>query len=406
MTRSKFPLGLLTAGCSAFFVVSFLFIAWNQGWIFRDPVKHLETLIKESKWDDAEQAFKSLPDSIQSDIRLILLAKVRIGQGRPDGALNALEKLSKESRNRFEVKILKGRAFLLNGNAALALEQFELAQLEKPEDPESLRGLAGALYDLGSLDRAINLLSTFLKNHPDALSFRFAGQISKELGRSEEAGEYFNQALEAGLPPMLRGEVAMDLLDVQLDRNDTRQANQTWKTYLEEAPESAKKSALLGRLRMLEGKWEEAAPLLDQARKQDPASTLFARLRGQIWMEQGKPEEAVPLFEYATLEDPLDTIAWNQKSLALERLGRREAALTARKGLEEATANLNRMTELNEKANNFPGDVETRLELVKLCQKVNRQKLAEVWTRAAQEAARMPKSNPAVPPEQQGGPKP
>jgi|GEM_PF-6391118 len=375
-----FLLLILLAGGLSFF--------WMKGWLTKTVAQRVEDLLQEKKWEEADKILAQSGQSLKPEVRQILLARVRIGQGRPEGALNALEKLPGEARGSIEARIIAGKAHLSLGNASRALELFDLAVQENPQDSEANRGLAGALYDLGALDQAFRVLVTSLKERPDPVAFRFAGQIAKELGNTEDAASYLARALESpNWPPKILEELALDLLDVQLERNDTVHAAATWEGPAKPLPPTARKAGLGGKLKIYQGQLDEAARLLDEARKLDPALPWIARLRGQVWLDQGNAAEAVPLLEFATSEDPLDTLAWNQKALALERQGLKDRAQVARAGLDQATANLKKMTELNQVANNQPADVQTRLELARLCQEVKRPKLAKSWERAAQEAS-------------------
>jgi predicted Zn-dependent protease len=90
--------------------------------------------------------------------------------------------------------------------------------------------------------------------------------------------------------------------------------------------------------------------------------------------------------EFATRGDPLDTKAWNELAQAYELSGNSVAGRSARKSADDATSDLKKMSDLYLKANARPDDVQVRLELVELCKKTNRKKLAEIWAKAAQEA--------------------
>lgn len=358
---------------------------------WKNREQEILALLGEKKWPQAESILEK--SSIKEPKKTFLLARIRLGQGRPESALRVLDSLSPEAKNLFDFRVLAGRAFLAMGNAAGSLVLFDLAQQEKPTDPEAVRGLAGALYDLGALDRSYQVLTEFLSTQTDPIASRFAGQLAKELGKFDEATDHYAQALKGTWPPENETEIRWDLLEVLLERNDLPRAKALWEESNTKTPESTQKQLLGGRYFLLSGQWDQAETLLDQARIKDPTNGTIARLRGQVWLEKNQPGEAIPLLELAIRQDPLDAPAWNLLARAWQTKGNQEKAKEAREGLDTATANLKKMSELNQKANANPGDKDVRLELAKWCRKWNRPKLAEIWEKAAAQAGEVPRDS-------------
>lgn len=358
---------------------------WNR----ELPPAQIRRLLDSRQWEQAEKVLQASAETIDSNRKLLFQAEIRLGQERPEGALNALHQLPAEEAQFPVALVLRGRAFLQLGQTTQALDAFQKALLRDNDNIDAVRGLAGALYDLGALDEALNLLDMHLKKTPDALAFRFAGQIAKELVQNDQASEFFQEALKLGLPKEPSIEVAINLVETELLRNSIEGARKFWDQYAEIIPEGPRGLEVLGELLLVEGKFDEAAQKLDKAREMDPVSPKIARLRAQTHLLQNQFTQAVPLLEFATKGDPLDTKAWNELAQAYELSGNSTAAKAARKSADDATSDLKKMSDLYQQANSRPDDVKIRLELVELCRKTKRDKLAEIWAKAAQEAGRI-----------------
>lgn len=355
---------------------------WNR----ELPADLIRKRIDDRQWDEADKLLQSFGRDMDPNNKLLLQAEIRVGQERPEGALNSLHQLPAEEAQFPVALILRGRALLQLGQTTQALDAFQKALSRDSNNIEAVRGLAGALYDLGALDEALNLLDMHLKKTPDAMAFRFAGQIAKELVQNDQASEFFQKALELGLPPDVSIEVAINLVETEILRNSVEGARKFWNQYAEIIPEGPRGLEVLGELLIFENKLGEAAEKLDKAREMDPISPKIARLRAQVYILQNNTVPALPLLEFATTGDPLDIKGWNELTQAYELSGNPAAAKLSRKSAEDATSDLKRMSELYQQANSRPDDVKVRLELVDLCKKTKRDKLAQIWAKAAQEA--------------------
>ena len=377
------PLGPIMVATSLVLVVGCAGYWW---WNREMPAETIRKLIDSRSWDQADKTLQSSAQDLDPNNKLLLQAEIRLGQSRPEGALNSLHQLPAEEAQFPGALILRGRAFLQLGQTTQALDAFQKALLRDPNNIEAVRGLAGALYDLGTLDEALNLLDMHLKKTPDALAFRFAGQIAKELVQNDQASEFFQEALKLGLPDEIAIEVAINLVETELLRNSVEGARKFWDQHARVIPEGPRGLEVLGELLLVEGKFDEAGKTLDKARELDPISPKIARLRAQVFLLQNQFVQAVPLLEYATKGDPLDSKAWNELAQAYELAGNSVGAKAARKSADEATSDLKKMSDLYQQANSRPDDAKVRLELAELCKKTRRDKLAEIWAKAAQEA--------------------
>ncbi len=366
-----------------------LLLCFGAGYWWRSqelPLDRFHRLVKNKEYGKAEKLIQSLGTELLFQERQELLAEIRLAEGRQEGALNALAKLSPEEQASTRARLLFGRALLGLGRTSLALDSFQKVYLTDQNNSEAVRGLAAALYDLGALDEALGILDRYLKTESDALALRFAGQIAKELVQNDQASDFFQKALKLDLPLDTRIEVAIDLVETELLRNSVGGARAFWDQFASIIPEGPRGLEVLGELLLVEGQWDQAEKALVTAREMDPISPRIARLRAQVHMAKNQNSDAVALLEFATNGDPLDSKGWNELAAVNDLLGKPDLANRARKSLVESTADLKRMSDLYVQANNSPGDVNIRLELAALCRKTKRMKLAEIWENAAKEA--------------------
>ncbi len=366
-----------------------LLLCFGAGYWWRSqelPLDRVHRLVKNKEYGKAEKLIQSLGTELLFQERQELLAEIRLAEGRQEGALNALAKLSPEEQASTRARLLFGRALLGLGRTSLALDSFQKVYLTDQNNSEAVRGLAAALYDLGALDEALGILDRYLKTESDALALRFAGQIAKELVQNDQASDFFQKALKLDLPLDTRIEVAIDLVETELLRNSVGGARAFWDQFASIIPEGPRGLEVLGELLLVEGQWDQAEKALVTAREMDPISPRIARLRAQVHMAKNQNSDAVALLEFATNGDPLDSKGWNELAAVNDLLGKPDLANRARKSLVESTADLKRMSDLYVQANNSPGDVNIRLELAALCRKTKRMKLAEIWENAAKEA--------------------
>jgi Flp pilus assembly protein TadD len=140
-------------------------------------------------------AFPVRHDSRSAD--RLLLAKVAFVDRRWDAAEELLRGVIRDSGSDRSARVLLARVHLERGRAAEALEGFETVLRELPEDPEALRGAAGALRLLGRTEGALAKLRRALSGTPgDAALWRDLGLLHQERGEGLDAVAAFRKSLD------------------------------------------------------------------------------------------------------------------------------------------------------------------------------------------------------------------
>ena len=88
-------------------------------------------------------------DTGDARARLAAPCPPRAGRGRPEAAVSSLRGVRPDGPNSAEAAYLKGRVLQEVGNTPQAISWYRTALAGRPQDPEILRRLSAAAYDLG-----------------------------------------------------------------------------------------------------------------------------------------------------------------------------------------------------------------------------------------------------------------
>ncbi len=186
-----------------------------------------------------------------------------------------------------------------------AVEQFQAALRQAPDNVANLGNIAVALGTLGRLDEAAIHLERSLQLRPDHAFTHFnLGSIRDRQGRLPEALQQYTTALE-------------------LDPHLTQAA--------------VSRASVLARL----GEFAQARLQLDLLLADDPQSAALHIELGRLLRQQSQFAEAVACYDRALELKPDYVEAWNGKGVALEGLGRfQEAAICYRRAIDQRPKDL------------------------------------------------------------------
>ena len=224
-------------------------------------------------------------------------ARLRLGAGRPDLALEVLD------------QGLKGHPEGAPPNlGALLLRAEVLESLERPAE-------ARAVYE------------EVLRREPKS-PVALAGVARSMLaeGRHADAAEFLRSAIPQ-VPPqeslfLLLGEAVSGLGHLDL-------ASDALKKGTEVLPKSVPLWARLGELRVARQTWPEAASAFAHALALAPANVEILLRAGFVAERMEHPNESLAFYERATEADPASKQAWTSRGLALIATGRPTEAVAA-----------------------------------------------------------------------------
>lgn len=225
--------------------------------------------------------------------RLLGKAQAAYFAGDDKAALSILNNILAKYPNYTKAMNMKGLSLGTTGRYSEALQAYEKAIEQDPDDPDAWSG-KGACLDI--LDRSEESLEAFKRvvelDPCDPVGWFGKGNALRRSGCHDEAWKAFEKAIE-------------------LDPDDAR----AW---------SGKGLSLTGLKR-----YDEALQASEKAIKLDPSDGLAWLGKGIALLESGDYEESLQALNKTTEFSPDNAGAWWNKGFALKALGRRKEAKKA-----------------------------------------------------------------------------
>jgi tetratricopeptide (TPR) repeat protein len=311
---------------------------------------------------------------------LLVRARAALGRNRPADAVGPLEGIDPDGPNGGDAAFWKGRTLYAAQQYRRAIEWFRFASGRLPEDPEPLRWLAAAAYDLGARHVAIEALGGVTRLLPrDAQAWRTLGLIQKEQARHEDAVVAYRESLAID-PDQPR--VLLELAETLEALGDYAEAERQLDSCRGRVPEGDR-AVILARCRRARLDRAGLEEALAAGLAADPDHAGLLALRAMADLDAKRVAEAAAGFDRALARDPRNAEWLYQRSRALALLGRKDEA---RRDLDRAGAinkALIELSDLDERASMQPEDPEIRCRIARLCIRLGKRELAASWFRAA-----------------------
>lgn len=190
--------------------------------------------------------------------------------------------------------IKTGNVYLFKGEFEKSIEYYEMVLTYNPLNIVALSSKGMALYSLGNIDKALEVLNKAIMvggNRPEAsLAYNNLGYILMLLGNFEGAAENFNKAID-------------------LNPNNAMSFNN------------------MGQLLIEFGDFKTAMKYLDQALSIDPNLPFALNNKGYVLFNLGEIKQALSYFDMAIKVQENFAMAWNNKAIIYINLGRLDEAL-------------------------------------------------------------------------------
>jgi tetratricopeptide (TPR) repeat protein len=300
-------------------------------------------------------------------------------------ALYALGRVQADGPVGTEAAVRAGECLVRQGEHRVAVELLNRVVERDPDQRDAHRWLAAVYIDLNSPNEAIRHLTEWGRLAPqEGRPYRWIGFFHKDYQNPEAAIPAYREALARHLEPALRADVVRELAQSLLDaRADYQGVLDT----IEECPEEYASGPDL-RLLRAESLWglgrrREAEKLADEVLLTDPKYPRALRVRARMYTATDRPRLARPLLERCVALTPLDLSARQHLLEVCQQLQDTEAAQTHRQKYEEGRALSRQLTQLYLTARDHPWDDRVRLEIARLCVKLDRMGEARTMLRAA-----------------------
>lgn len=331
-----------------------------------------------------EQAIETLlsqPDFERE--RRLLLAGLLVRQGDSSTALKELESFTPEGKLAALYYQFSGEALYREHDLTAALYcMSQLLKLE-PENPAAHRWLAAIYYDLGALSLAMDHLDRLVELAPeDYRPHRLKAVIHSDFEQYQLAVDDYRRALERDVPAELRASLRLQLAGSLLKLDRFQDVLDLFSVVEPDA------EIWLARAKAWRGLGEQARfrEALQQAQSLAADDIEVVKLTGYAHLDRGELEAAREEFATIVEQEPFDVEALYQLALIERQLGH-DGVYEELMHRKEASQKLyEEMTDLSRKILTDPLDAGSRDRLAEICTQLGKEKMAEVWRRAAAES--------------------
>ncbi|MBI3864262.1 MAG: tetratricopeptide repeat protein [Planctomycetia bacterium] len=306
----------------------------------------------------------------------LILARER----KPAQALDELQYALADDETAVEALTTAAGCYYALGQFVATIETAKSALARNEDALDARRWLASAAYDLGRTGEADAELRTISEKAPhDPRPERLLGLISKDFAEYAQAIDHYREALRRDPQFPDRANVQAELAEslVKLGRIDEalealRQCDRTPTVLVMEADCAES-----------QGRIEAAHERLQEALALDPQFIPAKLKRGTLLLLDGRFDDAVDVLEDAVRQAPYSSQAHFNLSQAYSRRGEKDKAEVQLQLRLEAERDEQLFPELHKEAAEKPNDPEIRYRLGMLARKLGKPELARMWFRSA-----------------------
>lgn len=278
------------------------------------------------------------------------------------------------------VLVWAGECFFRNRDLARAEMLLRHAVAEFPLNLHAVRLLAAVYFDLGAMQPALAHLETIQTADPsDFRPFHTAGVIYLDFEQFDLAVTNLRTALEKNLPSKLRAEISLDLSHAYRRLLKFKDAL----ALAESTDPSPRAFAEMALSQLGLGRFDEAEKNVIAGRRFETDDSMLLRAEALVMIEQRKLDDAKTALIKLTKLEPHEFDVYYKLANVYKQLGHESEHQQAIARFEELKAIRERVTILNQKANQLPYDSSIRNELADLCRKMERYDLERDWRNAA-----------------------
>ena len=227
---------------------------------FEIPYNLGQAFLRNGEYPNAElaltRALKLKPESPET---LYLLAQVDADESRPLDALDLLVRAHKIAPENTDIIFLMAQVSISEHYYEDAIPLLESGLKLAPRRPDLLATLGESYFMSGKVEKAVEEFKKLIEVEPSARSYAFLGLSYRDLGRFDEAKQYFQQGLK--LDPH-NSACLYNLGFIAERQGDTTAAEGMFQEVLRTNPDYPDALLELANLRIVGRKLPEAAELL------------------------------------------------------------------------------------------------------------------------------------------------
>ncbi len=247
-------------------------------------------------YEKAEKYFKKLYNVDPSDPLIILrLVQINLRKKKLNDALKLLEKV--KNRKPVLYYYIKARIMVLKGNRQEAIKSLETLRKINPDYLPGIKDLAMLYATSGQVDRAINLLKSSLKKHPDWVEIRFLLARLYQLSRKGEAARKELQEIKKDLKNSSDWTLDFAIAFSYLNDGKIDRAIEILENLSRKYPKNSVIKLYLALGYAGRGEYERALDLLNSIEKDRSILPAVLYLKASILYQVGEKEESVKLLK-------------------------------------------------------------------------------------------------------------
>jgi len=249
-----------------------------------------------------------------------------------------------------------------------------------------LRLAADIRYDVGREKDVLKHCQELATIDPsDPEPWRLVAWVHEDAGYDERMNEALKKVIELD-----RGDTSeerLKLTDSLIRIGQLREAQNQFAALRGESPELLSQHPLMeAKLLMLEGKTNDAVPIIGGVLDADPQASEAMLLRGKILLSKSQLDQAVAVMQELLEIEPMQFETHYVLGQALARQGETDRAKEHLDMHRRILDTRVRIHGLERRAGRNPKDAVVRVELVRLYNELDMTEHAEFWRRAAETA--------------------
>mgnify|MGYP000036672507 CR=1 FL=1 len=238
-----------------------------------------------------------------------------IREGKIDQARQVLEQVTEADPKFFPGHLVLGFLFMRQGKLPLAEQATRRAYELEPNDAAVNFQLGQVELLGGKVESAIDLLARAIRLQketnapPDARYHVTLGEALLRNGQPQHAADQLNAALDidreetVSAAAMTGPQVQVALARVLVGRQEMSDATRLFAQAAEQLPDQPDVQFQAARAYYVQGKFAQAAPLIEQAVALDPGNPTYVQLRRQIRAGQFGPSSSESAADITAVDD-------------------------------------------------------------------------------------------------------
>lgn len=311
----------------------------------------------------------------------VLDAVLFLRGGKPEEALRRLSPIPLDPEVRELSLLYAGEALYTLSRLAESQQILQVLRQEYPDNLNARRWLGAIYYDLGAYDAATVEMKAIAKGAPqDYRPHHLLGIMYQDFESDDEAIQHFRLALDRNPPVEKKARISAELAAVLIRNRQYQEAIQ----ILESLPDSVETHVLSARSFWNQGNRKRAEEFLKQAESAGSLGADGMQLKADMLADAGKLSESIAILQELLKQFPDRNESRYQLAMACQQDGKLEEGRQQLAIWEHRRDMANELQALNLTAVSDPYDAEVRDRLADLCQELGRDRLAEMWRRAAE----------------------